>query len=112
MEAYRDQYATIFNGGNKVNLVAISVDPDTMQAAWAREKNFPWIFGTDPDGAVGKLYQSYDTTRKVDVRNVIVIGPDGRIAHEMRSFKVLVPEQYTQLDSAIDRASLKVTKDR
>jgi hypothetical protein len=36
MEAYRDQYATMFNGGKKVVLLGVSVDPDTMLAAWAR----------------------------------------------------------------------------
>ena len=29
MEAYRDQYATLFNNGRNVAVVAVSVDPDT-----------------------------------------------------------------------------------
>jgi hypothetical protein len=38
MDAYRDQYAKIFGDTSKVQLLAISVDPDTMLAAWAQEK--------------------------------------------------------------------------
>ena len=38
MEAYRDQYATIFNSGKKVIVLGISADADTTLAAWAREK--------------------------------------------------------------------------
>ena len=37
MEAYRDQYATLFNNGKKVVVIGISVDADTTQANWARE---------------------------------------------------------------------------
>ena len=29
MEAYRDQYATLFNNGRKVVVIGISVDADT-----------------------------------------------------------------------------------
>ena len=45
MEAYRDQYATLFNNGKKVVVLGVSVDPDTMLANWARESSSP---RTDP----------------------------------------------------------------
>ena len=35
MEAYRDQYATLFNNGRNVDVIGISVDPDTALASWA-----------------------------------------------------------------------------
>jgi hypothetical protein len=41
MEAYRDQYATLFNNGRKVVVVGISVDPDTALASWARGLGLP-----------------------------------------------------------------------
>ena len=41
MEAYRDQYATLFNNGRKVVVIGISVDPDTALASWARDEDFP-----------------------------------------------------------------------
>ena len=105
MEAYRDQYATIFNNGNRVTLVGISVDPDTMLANWAREKQFPFWLGHDADGQIGKLYAAYDSTRKQNTRIVVVIDPSGTITHEMRPFRVLAAEPYAQLDSAVDRAA-------
>jgi hypothetical protein len=37
MEAYRDQYAKLFNGGKNVVVLAMSADPDTTLAAWAHE---------------------------------------------------------------------------
>ena len=48
MEAYRDQYATLFNNGRKVTVIGISVDPDTTLAAWANESDFPVVFASDP----------------------------------------------------------------
>ncbi len=57
MDAYRDQYAKVFGSTDKVNLLAISVDADTMLAAWAREKSYtPWTFLSDTGAVVGKAY--------------------------------------------------------
>ena len=36
MEAYRDQYATIFNNGKGVAVIGISTDDDTVQFNWPR----------------------------------------------------------------------------
>src|SRR5215470_1892394 len=55
MEAYRDQYATLFNAGKRVIVIGISTDADTTQASWAREYGFPNLFASDPDQAVAKL---------------------------------------------------------
>ena len=60
MEAYRDQYATLFNGGKRVVVFGISIDADTLLANWARESSFPNLFGSDPDQKVAKLYGSAD----------------------------------------------------
>jgi peroxiredoxin len=95
MEAYRDQYATLFNNGKKVVVIGISVDPDTALNNWARESSFPNLFASDPDQTVAKLYGSADS--KYDTRNVFIIGPDGRIASRMMKFNVLAGEAYTQL---------------
>ena len=58
MDAYRDQYAKIFNGGQGVTLLAISTDADSTQASWARDKAYPFTFLSDIKGEVGKLYGS------------------------------------------------------
>lgn len=105
MEAYRDQYATLFNNGRKVAVIAISVDPDTAQASWARDEQFPIVFASDRDGKVGSLYDTYDATRKTDTRNLFVIDKDGKIASVMRPFHVLGPKDYADLGAVIDRLS-------
>ena len=60
MEAYRDQYATLFNNGRNVTVIGISVDPDTALASWARDEDFPVVFASDPGGTVGKMYGAFD----------------------------------------------------
>src|SRR3954471_20140088 len=105
MEAYRDQYATIFNNGKKVVVIGISSDADTTQANWARESSFPILFGSDPNQAVAKLYGSADAP-SYDTRNVFIIGPDGRIASRMMKFNVLSAESYTELQQLV-AATLK-----
>src|SRR5689334_12143248 len=101
MEAYRDQYATLFNGGKKVVLIGVSVDPDTMLANWAHESSFPGVFASDPDTKVGKLYGS--TNGKIDLRNLFVIGPDGRITFKQVPVNVLSQEAYAELGKAVAR---------
>jgi peroxiredoxin len=95
MEAYRDQYATLFNNGKKVVVIGISIDPDTALHAWARESGFPVLFASDPDQKVAKLYGSADA--KYDTRNVFIVAPDGRIASRMMKFNVLAADAYTEL---------------
>jgi thioredoxin-dependent peroxiredoxin len=105
MEAYRDQYATLFNNGRKVTVIGISVDPDTTLASWAKQSAFPVVFGSDPDGAVGSLYGAYDAARKTDNRSLYVIGPDGMIVYKQQPFRVMVQDAYTELDAVIDKLS-------
>ena len=105
MEAYRDQYATLFNGGRNVVAIAVSVDADTALASWARDLRTPILFGSDPDQVVGKRYGAAMPARRFNARHVYVVGPDGRIAHRMVPFNELSADAYTQLEQAVDRAS-------
>lgn len=110
MEAYRDQYATLFKNGNKVVVLAISNDPDTTLYAWARDAHFPMLFASDTAQVVGKLYGAADTTsadpaRRYDKRYLFVVGPDGRITHRMVPFSVLSAKAYTELEAAVDSAA-------
>ncbi|MGH7689080.1 MAG: redoxin domain-containing protein [Gemmatimonadaceae bacterium] len=102
MEAYRDQYAKLFNNGKKVVVLAISTDPDTAQYSWARDAYFPMLFGSDTDMAVGKLYGAANAKYKIDLRYLFVVGPDGRITHRMVPFNVLSAGSYTELQAAVD----------
>jgi len=99
MEAYRDQYAKLFNDGKKVVVLAVSVDPDTMLAAWAHESSFPFVFASDTAQAAGKLYGS--ARGAIDVRNLFVIGPDGRITYRVIGFNVLSADAYSALGTAV-----------
>jgi thioredoxin-dependent peroxiredoxin len=106
MEAYRDQYATIFKNGKGVAVIGISTDADTVQFDWARDSHFPVYFASDPDGAVGKLYDAMMPLPlvKYEKRIVYVVGPDGKITHVMNPFKELVADSYTELGTAVDAA--------
>ena len=104
MEAYRDQYATLFNNGKKVAVIGISVDADTTQADWARESSFPNLFASDPDQTVAKQYGS--ASGKFDTRNVFIVGPDGKIAARILKFNVLSGDAYTELGKDV-AATLK-----
>jgi peroxiredoxin len=103
MEAYRDQYATLFNNGRNVIVLGISVDPDTTLINWSRQSDFPVVFVSDADATVSKQYSVYNEQNKADARHVYVIGPDGRIKFKMQPFHVLVPADYTTLDAEIDK---------
>ena len=102
MEAYRDQYATLFNNGRNVTVIGISVDPDTTLASWARDEDFPVVFASDPGSKVGLSYGAYDAKYKVDNRSLFVIRPDGRVAYVTKPFKVMVPSAYTELAAVVD----------
>ena len=103
MEAYRDQYATLFNNGRKVVVLGVSVDADTTLAAWARETSYPGLYASDSGQVIGKLYGS--VRGDYDSRNVFVIGPDGRIVHRMTPFNVLSQDAYAELDKAVDQVA-------
>ncbi len=103
MEAYRDQYATLFHDGQKVVVVGISADPDTALSAWAAEKNAPFRFASDPAGTVIKQYGAWNEEGKYANRHTIIVGPDGKIAFEQRPFRVTAQEAYTALGEAVDR---------
>jgi peroxiredoxin len=105
MEAYRDQYATLFNNGRNVTVIGISVDADTTLASWARDEDFPIVFASDPGGTVGRLYGAFDAKNKLDNRSLYVVRPDGRIAYVTKPFKVLTPAAYSDLAAVVDSLS-------
>ena len=105
MEAYRDQYATIFKNGNGVKVLAISADAVDVQQSWAAEKNFPVTFVSDVAAVTGGLYDVKFPAVNLLRRVVFVIGPDGRIAHIMRPFRELSADAYVELGAAVKKAS-------
>jgi len=103
MEAYRDQYATLFNNGRKVAVIAISADADTTLASWARDEAFPMLFASDVGGKAGAMYDTFDSKRSQDTRTLFVIDPDGKVAFIQRPFHVLAPKDYADLGAVIDK---------
>lgn len=104
MNAYRDQYAQTFNGGKGVTVLAISVDPDTVQADWAREAGYPVTFVSDTGKVAGKAYNVLPAGRSAFQRVAFVVGKDGRVAHVMRPFRELVQDSYDELADAVKKA--------
>jgi len=102
MNAYRDQYAQVFNKGRNVVLIAISADVDTALASWARDADYPVLFGSDTGSAVGKAYGAFNAQYKLDNRNLFVVGPDGRIAYRATPFREIDPTAYAELATAIN----------
>jgi peroxiredoxin Q/BCP len=103
MNAYRDQYAQIFRNGRDVVLIAISADVDTMQASWARDSEFPFLFASDTGATVGRQYGALASRPGVTNRNLFVVGPDGRIAYRAVPFREVDPTSYADLGAAIAR---------
>ncbi len=105
MEAYRDQYATLFNNGRKVVVIGISIDPDTALFSWQRDANFPMLFASDPDGKVGRDYGAWDDKNKLDNRSLYVIDPSGKIAYKTQPFRQSSAAAYEELGAVIDKLS-------
>src|SRR5213082_3398746 len=107
MNAYRDQYAQLFRNGRHVVLIAISADPDTALASWARDADYPFLFASYSNSAVGKAYGAFNAQYKLDNRNLFVVGPDGKIAYRATPFREIDPTSYKELGAAIDRVAQK-----
>ncbi|HEX5004639.1 MAG TPA: redoxin domain-containing protein [Gemmatimonadales bacterium] len=103
MDAYRDQYATTFNGGTDVVLLAVSTDSPETLASWAMDADYPFVFLSDPDGAVGKAYGAHSATYGLDNRNLFVVTPAGTIGYRAVPFRETDPTAYTALAEAVDR---------
>jgi len=110
MEAYRDQYATLFHGGRNVVLIAISADPPDALASWARDAEFPFLMASDSGAAVGRAYGALARRPGVTNRNLFVVGPDGKIAYRQVPFREIDPTAYEELRAAVDRIAGDTTR--
>ena len=106
MRAYRDQYASLFNAGQNVVVMGISNDPVEELASWLHDEDFPFVFGSDAVNE-GRTYTEFGgglrDNNAVDSRSVIVVGPDGRIAHVIDAFNQNDPMAYEELAEVVDR---------
>ncbi len=99
MEAYRDQYAKLFNNGKNVVVLGVSVDPDTTLASWARDQQTPLLYASDVGQKVGKLYGAISGVQ--DDRTLFVIDPAGKIVKRMQPFNSLSQAAYDDLEAAV-----------
>lgn len=107
MDAYRDQYAQIFKGGQGVTLLAISADADTTLASWARDKDYPFTFLSDVGAKVGQQYGAFVSTPRgaLDNRSLFIIDREGKIAHVMAPFREVDATAYEELEKAVDKVT-------
>jgi peroxiredoxin len=107
MDAYRDQYAQIFNGGQGVTLLAIRADADTTLASWARDKDYPFSFLSDVGAKVGQQYGAFVSTPRgaLDNRSLFIIDREGKIAHVMAPFREVDATAYEELEKAVDKVT-------
>ena len=106
MQAYRDQYASLFRDGRDVILIGISADSAEELAAWARDDDFQFLFGSDPGSAAYAAFGGDPRDNgMVGSRAVIVVDPEGRIAEVIPRFNQVDPAAYDQLKAAIDRVT-------
>jgi peroxiredoxin Q/BCP len=106
MEAYRDQYASLFRDGQDVVLLGISNDDAPSLAGWLAEGDFLFVFGSDPEHRAYRAFGGNPRADgRVDSRAVIVIDPEGRIAEVIPAFNQVDPAAYEQLAAAIDRVT-------
>jgi peroxiredoxin Q/BCP len=101
MDAYRDQYATLFRNGRGVVLIAISADADTALASWARDSEYPFLFASDSGTAVARQYGALADHPGLTNRNLFVVGPDGRVTYRATPFREIDPSAYKELGKAL-----------
>jgi len=101
MEAYRDQYAKLFNNGRHVAVLGISVDPDTTLINWFREIDTPLMAMSDADASVSRTYQAYNETSKANARHLYIIDRTGKITYKAIPFRVTVQDAYDELEAEV-----------
>ena len=102
MEAYRDQYASVFRGGRGVSIFAISNDPAEALFSWAKDADFPVLFGSDPEGAAPAAFGVGARSNGMpQSRAVVVVDPDGRVSFATSQFREIDPTAYEELAAAV-----------
>ena len=105
MEAYRDQYATLFNNGRGVVVLGLSMDPDTTLVSWFREIETPIMVMGETDGKVSRMYQAINAGGTANQRHLYVIDKTGKVAYKALPFRWSVEDAYTELAAVIDKLS-------
>lgn len=105
MQTYRDEYARVFGGGKDVVLIAVSNDPPEELESWARDEGFPFLFGSDPDGALYQAFGGVPSESGRLGRTLVVMDPEGRVAELLPRFMEIDPTAYDELQATVERLS-------
>lgn len=105
--SFRDRFAAFDDRG--VRVFGISDDPVDDLAAFAEKHDLPFELLSDPDGEVGRAYESYGEKnmfgRTFDgvFRNTYIVDPDGDIA---AVFEGVSPDEHAEeVLAALDELS-------
>jgi peroxiredoxin Q/BCP len=107
MQTYRDEYQRVFSGGRNVVLIAISKDPADALRSWAYDEDFPFLFGSDPDGDVYRAFGGTPGGNGSFGRTLVVIDPAGNIAELLPRFLEVDPTSYDQLQATVARVAAR-----
>ena len=106
MQAYRDQYARVFKNGQNVVLIGMASEPVDDLASWARDDDFQFLMGSDPTGSVFEAFGGTPRDNGMPgARTVVVVDPEGRVAHVIPSFNQVDPAAYDELQAAIEKVT-------
>ena len=112
MEAYRDQYASVFRSGRGVTILAISNDSPEALASWAADADFPVLFGSDPEGSAA---EAFGVGRRGNgmpqSRAVVVVDPEGRVSFATSQFREIDPTAYDELAAAVAEVAMPLEAD-
>jgi len=96
-KSFRDQFQQFTERG--ITVFGISDDPVEDLAAFAEKHDLPFQLLSDPDGEVGRAYDSYGEKnmfgRTFDgmFRNTYIVAPDGTVA---RAFEGVSPADHAE----------------
>ena len=112
MEAYRDQYASVFRGGRGVSIFAISTDAPEALASWAADADFPVLFGSDVEGDAAEAFGIGRRGNGMpQSRAVVVVDPGGRVSWATSVFREIDPTAYEELAAAVADVALPLAED-
>ena len=107
MEAYRDQYASVFRNGRGVTILAISNDSPEALASWAADDDFPVLFGSDPEGSAAQAFGvGARGNGMASSRAVVIVDPEGRVSFATPQFREVDPTSYEELAAEVANAGI------
>ena len=112
MEAYRDQYASVFRNGRGVTILAISNDSPEALASWAEDDDFPVLFGSDPEGSAAQAFGvGARGNGMASSRAVVIVDPEGRVSFATPQFREVDPTSYEELAAEVAKVAMPIEAD-